>query len=172
MRKAMTVILWLGLMVCAVLLISLSGQKYALRREVETETQKNQVLQTLYDRMKDEWTEKETALTQENNALLRDTRTLTLERDALAEALKAAREETQTQRQTADMLTAERETASDRLSEVLTMLRTPVPALSAVDAETEEAPPAPALPLPEGDIQPVPFTDTGASAAPDPAPGR
>ena len=158
MRKAMTVILWLGLMVCAGLLISLSGQKYALRREVESETRKNQVLQNLYDQMKDEWTQKETALTQEKNALLRDTKALTLERDALTEALKIAQQETQTQRRTADMLTAERETASDRLSEVLTMLLTPVPELPAANAEPEEEP-APALPLPERDVQPIPFTE-------------
>ena len=137
MRKAMTVILWLGLMVCAALLISLSGQKYALRREVESETRKNQVLQTLYDQMKDALEEKETAMAQEKNALLRETKTLTLERDALTEALKAAQQETQVQRQTADKLAAERETASGRLSEVLTMLLTPVQELPA--AKTEES---------------------------------
>ena len=161
MRKAMTVILWLGLMVCAVMLISLAGQKNALRRQVEEETRKNQVLQNLYDQIKDEWTEKETALTQENSALLRDAKALTLERDALAEALKAAQEETQAQRQTADRLTAERETASDRLSEVLTMLLAPVPEPDAGDPEAEEETPAPALalPLPERGVQPVPFTE-------------
>ena len=161
MRKVMTVFLWLGLMVCAGLLISLSGQKYALRREVESETRKNQVLQTLYDQKKDEWIEKETTLTQEKNALLRETKTLTLERDALAEALKIAQEETQAQRQTADRLTAERETASDRLSEVLTMLLAPVPEPDAGDPEAEEETPAPALalPLPERGVQPVPFTE-------------
>ena len=161
MRKAMTVILWLGLMVCAVMLISLAGQKNALRREWESETRKNQVLQTLYDQMKDEWTEKETALTQENSALLRDAKALTLERDALAEALKAAQEETQAQRQTADRLTAERETASDRLSEVLTMLLAPVPELPDGETKAEEETPAPAptLPLPERGVQPVPFTE-------------
>ena len=159
MRKAMTVILWLGLTVCAVMLISLSGQKYALRRELEKETREKQVLQTLYDQTKDEWEEKETALTQEKNALLRDTKALTLERDALAEALKAAQAETQTQRQTADLLAAERETASGRLSEVLTMLLTPVPDLSASDGEAEETQPDPALPLPERGVQPVPFTE-------------
>lgn len=157
MRKAMTVILWLGLMVCAVMLISLSGQKYALRREVDSETRKNQVLQTLYDQLKDEWTEKETALTQEKNALLRDAKALTLERDALEEALKAAQAETQAQRQTADRLAAERETASGRLSEVLTMLLTPVPELADASAEAEEE--TPALPLPERGVQPVPFTE-------------
>ena len=157
MRKAMTVILWLGLMVCAVLLISLSGQKTALRREWENEARKNQVLQTLYDRMKEEWTEKEAALTRENSALVRDARTLTLERDALTEALKIARQETQTQRQTADMLTAERETASGRLSEVLTMLLTPVQELSAAGAEADQPSQTPALP--KRGVQPVPFSE-------------
>jgi hypothetical protein len=161
MRKAMTVILWLGLMVCAVLLISLAGQKNALRSKWESETRKNQVLQTLYDRMKDEWTEKETALTQENSALLRDAKALTLERDALAKALEAAREETQAQRQTADRLTAERETASDRLSEVLTMLLAPVPELPNGETEAKEETPALTLvpPLPERGVQPVHFTE-------------
>ncbi|MBR4334680.1 MAG: hypothetical protein IKP72_18560 [Clostridia bacterium] len=161
MRKAMTVILWLGLMVCAVLLISLAGQKNALRSEWESETRKNQVLQTLYDRMKDEWTEKETALTQENSVLLRDAKALTLERDALAKALEAAQEETQAQRQTADRLTAERETASDRLSEVLTMLLAPVPELPNGETEAKEETPVLALvpPLPERCVQPVHFTE-------------
>lgn len=162
MRKAMTVILWLGLAVCAVLLISLSGQKNALGREIKNETRKNEVLQTLYDQKKDEWTEKEAALTQERDALLRDTKALILERDALAEALKIAQEESQTQRQTADMLTAERETASGRLSEVLTMLLTPVAELSASGEETEAVPEPQArktLPLPARGVQPVPLAE-------------
>ena len=163
MRKAMTVILWLGLAACLALVLSLVGQKNALRREWENETRKNEVLQTLYDQMKDEWTEKETALTQENNALLRDTKTLTLERDALAAALEAARQETQAQRQTADVLAAERETASGRLSEVLTMLRTPVPELSGLKPEAGEedlfSQERQTLPLPERGVQPAPFAE-------------
>lgn len=162
MRKAMTVLLWLGLIACLVLVISLSGQKRALEREGKEQTQKNEVLQTLYDQLKDEWSEKEAALTEENSALLRDTKTLTLERDALEAALQAARQETQAQRQTADALTAERETASGRLSEVLEMLLTPVPELSAGQAETEEKPPSRErqLPfLPEKIAQPLPFAE-------------
>ena len=162
MRKAMTVILWLGLAVCAVLLISLSGQKNALREEMQKETRKNEVLQTLYDQKKDEWTEQEAALTQERDDLLRENKALILERDALSEALKIARQETQAQRQTADALTAERETASGRLSEVLSMLLTPVPELSISSAETEDAPEPreqKALPLPEKGVQAVPFAE-------------
>ncbi len=159
MRKAMTVILWLGLTVCVATVISLSGQKYALKQECADEAQKNEVLQAMFDQAKDEWAEKEAALTDENSALLRDTRTLTLERDALMEALKAAEQETQTQRQAADALTAERETASGRLSEVLAMLMTPVPALPADGDETENDPFAKALPLPVRGIQAVPFAE-------------
>ncbi len=162
MRKAMTVILWLGLTVCVVSLISLSGQKHALRQEWENETQKNEVLQALYDQAKDEWAEKEAALTDENSALLRDARTLTLERDARMEALKAAEQETQAQRQTADVLTAERETASGRLSEVLAMLMIPVPELSAAGDDAKEdlsAQARHALPLPESDLHWVPFAE-------------
>ena len=162
MRKAMTVLLWLGLIACLVLVIYLAGQKRALEREGKEQTQKNEVLQTLYDQLKDEWSEKEAALTEENSALLRDTKTLTLERDALEAALQAARQETQAQRQTADALTAERETASGRLSEVLEMLLTPVPELSAGQAETEENPPSRErqLPfLPEKSAQPLPFAE-------------
>ena len=162
MRKAMTVILWLGLAVCAILAISLSGQKNALRREWTDETRKNEVLQTLYDQKKDEWTEQEAALTQERDALLRENKALILERDALSEALKIARQETLAQRQTADALTAERETASGRLSEVLAMLLTPVTELSISDTEAEDAQEPreqKALPLPEKGIQPVPFAE-------------
>ena len=159
MRKAMTVILWLGLTVCVALVISLSGQKGALRRQWEEEAQKNEVLQTLYDQSKEEWAEKEAALTQENSGLLRDTRTLTWERDARMEALKAAEQETQAQRQTADVLTAERETASGRLSEVLAMLLTPVPELPPEKEESGEDLFAQALPLPERKFQPVPFAE-------------
>ena len=159
MRKAMTVILWLGLTVCVAMLISLSGQKYALRQELENETRKNEVLLALYDQSKDEWAEKEAALTDENSALRRDASTLTLERDALMEALKAAEQETQTQRQTADVLTAERETASGRLSEVLAMLMTPVPELPANEDEPEEDLSAQKPPLPVRGIQPIPFAE-------------
>ena len=63
MRKAMTVILWLGLTACLILVISLSGQKRALEREGMDQARKNEELQTLYEQMKDEWTEKEAALT-------------------------------------------------------------------------------------------------------------
>ena len=162
MRKAMTVILWLGLAVCAVLLISLSGQKNALREEMQKETRKNEVLQTLYDQKKEEWTEKEASLTEERDTLLRETKALTLERDALSEALKIARQETLAQRQTADALTAERETASGRLSEVLSMLLTPVTELSISGTETETVPESQEqkAPLPpEKGIQPVPFVE-------------
>ena len=162
MRKAMTVILWLGLAACLALVISLAGQKNALRREWKNETLKYEALKTRYDQMSDEWTEKETALTDEKDALLRDTKTLTLERDALTAALKAAQLETQTQRQTADALTAERETASGRLSEVLAMLLTPVTELSVTHAEAEEdlfLRERHALLLPEGGVQPVPFAE-------------
>ena len=139
MRKAMTVILWLGLTACLILVISLSGQKRALEREGMDQARKNEALQTLYDQMKDEWTEKEAALTRENASLLRDTKALTMEKDALTSALCAARQETQAQRQTADALTAERETASGRLAEVLEMLLAPLPDLSA-PAEQGQAP--------------------------------
>ncbi len=162
MRKAMTVILWLGLAVCAVMMISLAGQNNALRREWTDETRKNEVLQTLYDQKKDEWTEMEAALTQERDALLWETKTLILERDALSEALKIARQETLAQRQTADALTAERETASGRLSEVLAMLLTPVTELSIPGTETEgvqEPQEENALPLPKKGIQAVPFAE-------------
>ena len=162
MRKAMTVILWLGLAVCAVLMISLSGQKNALRREMQNETRKNEVLQTLYDQKKEEWMEQETALIQERDGLLRENKALILERDALSEALKIARQETQAQRQTADALTAERETASGRLSEVLSMLLTPVTELSVSGAETEGVPvprEQKTLPLPERGVQAVPFAE-------------
>lgn len=159
MRKAMTVILWLGLVSCLVLVISLSGQKRALERERADQARKNEALQTLYDEMKDEWTEKEAALTLENGSLLRDKKTLTQERDALTLALTAARQESRTQRQTADALTAERAAASDRLADVLNMLLAPLPQLSA-PAEEQQAPPArqrhaPLLPSPA--MQPVAF---------------
>ncbi len=146
MRKVITVILWLGLAACLALALSLSGQKRALESQWKDETRKNEVLQTLYDRKKDEWTEKEAALTRE--------------RDALAAALKAARLETQAQRQTADALTAERETASGRLSELLDMLLTPVPDLSPASAPAKDGllPRQPQSPPAEKKgVQPVPF---------------
>ncbi len=163
MRKAMTVILWLGLAVCAILTISLSGQKSALQRDAKDAERKTEVLQALYDQKKSEWQEKEAALTREKNDLLQKTKALTLERDILSEALDAARQESQAQRQTADALTAERETASGRLSEVLAMLLTPVPDLSASCAEAVEDGPDEAretpLPLPARGVQPVPFAE-------------
>ncbi len=159
MRKAMTVILWLGLAVCLIVMISLSGRKNALQREWNEAERKNEALQTLYDQKKSEWQEREAALTREKNELLRETKALTLERDVLTEALKAAEQETQTQRQTADALTAERATASGRLSEVLTMLRSPVPELPGSEEKDLFSSPAAPLPLPARGVQPVPFAE-------------
>ena len=162
MRKVTTVILWLGLAACLALVISLSGQKRALEREWKDETRKNEVLQALYDQKKSEWQEKEAALTREKNDLLQKTKALTLERDILSEALDAARQESQAQRQTADALTAERETASGRLSEVLAMLLTPVPDLSSADAPAKDGslPRHPrTTPLAKNGVQPVPFAE-------------
>ena len=162
MRKVMTVTLWLGLAACLALVISLSGQKRALEREWKDETRKNEVLQALYDQMKEEWTEKEAALTLKNDTLTRDAKALSIERDALTAALKTARLETQAQRQTADALTAERETASGRLSALLDMLLTPVPGLSSADAPAKDGslPRHPrTTPLAKNGVQPVPFAE-------------
>ena len=57
MRKAMTVILWLGLAVCAILTISLSGQKSALQRDAKDAERKTEVLQALYDQKKSDHSE-------------------------------------------------------------------------------------------------------------------
>ena len=131
MRKAITVCLWLGLGVCIVLLFSQAGQKSLLNQEKENARRKNEVLQTLYDQAKKEW-QKETAdLKEENSALKARISSLNEEMNAArqaaqasADALTAAQAEWDAQRLA---LTAEKDAASGRLSEVLAFLLTPAP---------------------------------------------
>ncbi len=141
MRKAITVCLWLGLGVCIVLLFSQAGQKALLTREKENAHRKNEVLQTLYDQAKKEWQEDTAALKEKNSALQAQLASLNEEMDAArqaaqasADALQSAQAEWDAQRQA---LTAEKEEASGRLSEVLAFLLTDAPAQPSPAPEDE-----------------------------------
>ena len=152
MRKAMSVLAWLGLAAAIVMLISQMGQKNDLRQETQTARRKNEVLQALYDQGKAEWQEKNKTLAEENDALTADVEALTEENEglkqeikALNEALAAAQKEAQAyadaEKQAAEALaqaqtewdaqrqalTEEKEAASGRLSDVLAFLLTPAP---------------------------------------------
>ena len=54
MRKFLTVCLWLGLAACVCGLISMAGSGASLRAQLKTAQRKNDALQTLYDRAKEE----------------------------------------------------------------------------------------------------------------------
>lgn len=135
MKKAMTVILWLGLGACLVLVFSLNSQKNALKQDWKGAVRKNEVLQTLYDQAKAEWEENTEELTAARDALSQETQALNKRLNALTKELKEAQEqasrtrnEWEAQRQA---LNAEREAATFQLSDVLAMLSTPLPEIAA-----------------------------------------
>ncbi len=164
MKKALVVLcLWTAASI--VMLFSLSGQKNVLRDDWQSAVRKNDVLQALHDEAKKEWEDEKSALTLENEKLADTAASLTAENEALkretetlAEQLKTAQQETQealaeAEKQAAEALeqarqewedqrialTAEKDAASGRLSEVLAFLLTPSPEMEASPApETME----------------------------------
>jgi len=151
MKKAISVLVWLGLGLCLILLVSNAGQKREYRDQANAWQRKNEALQGLYDQSKKDWQEEKEALEEENGALKtaaeglreeneglrREMETLTSDLEALrmeaqakTDALKTAEQEWEEQRSS---LTAEKDAASGRLSEVLALLLSPVP-------EAEETP--------------------------------
>ena len=170
MKKVLTVFLWLGLGACLIMMFSLNREKSGLKLDVESAQRKNDILQTLYDQAKREWEEtgaelkgKNAALTAAADALREENDGLKQEVAALAEAgrqaektMALARQEWENQRLA---LTAEKEAASGRLSDVLAVLLTPAPEDAAPREEeprdlfAQETPgPAPSFldPLPAG----------------------
>jgi len=158
MKKALVVLcLWTAASI--VMLFSLSGQKNVLRDDWQSAVRKNDVLQTLHDEAKKEWedeksafilekeklTDTASALSEENEALKRKTETLADQlktaqqeaQDALAEAEKQAEQARQEWEDQRLALTAEKDAASGRLSEVLAFLLTPSP-----ESEASPAPEA------------------------------
>ena len=168
MRKALNVLAWLGLVVCLIWGMSLTGQRNAISHDWKEAQRKNDVLQTLYHQAQEETKEAQAALEKqktETEALRQESVELS---DALNKAKKTAEEKQQraaeleqqleAARQTVmeakgallqaqaewddrlRVLTEEKETAQNRLAEVMSVL---LPPTEAPEAEPAEETPAP-----------------------------
>ena len=69
MKKFFAVLLWIGLAVCVIMLVSLAGEKAALREENRKAQQKYDALKTVYDREKAEWKSAAEDMSADNTAL-------------------------------------------------------------------------------------------------------
>ena len=142
LKKFFTVLLWIGLGVCLVMLISYAGESAGLREELRKEKQKYDALKTVYDQEKEEWQAESSALNADNTAL-------TLEKQALAAALREARQETDAVKAERETIAAEKDEASGRLSEIMAVLmpeeKSPVPQEEAQAEEKRKPLPDPAF---------------------------
>lgn len=146
MKKFFTALLWIGLAVSLIALVSVAGERTALRDEAKKGKQKYDALKTMYDREKAEWQSAADELNADNTALA-------LEKQALAAALTEIRQEMDTVKAERETLAAEKNEASGRLSEIMAVLM----------PETAEAPEdAQNVPLPE--------PPAGRPARPEPLP--
>lgn len=118
MKKFLTVLAWLGLAACLILLVAAGGEKTSLRGELRRERQKYDALRTLYDEEKADW---QTVV----SSMKADAAALTLEKQTLAAALTAAQQEMAAVTEERDTLSAENQEASGRLSEIMAVLMPP-----------------------------------------------
>ena len=136
MKKFFMVLVWIGLAVSLIMLISVAGERTALREETRKGKQKYDALKTMYDREKAEWQATSEQLTADNAALA-------LEKQSLTAALTEISQEMDTVKAERETLTAEKNEASGRLSEILAVLM-PEPETSETPTEDQ---PEPKLPL-------------------------
>lgn len=136
MKKFFMVLVWIGLAVSLIMLISVAGERTALREEARKGKQKYDALKTMYDREKAEWQAASEKLTADNAALA-------LEKQSIAAALTEISQEMDTVKAERETLTAEKNEASGRLSEILAVL---LPEPETPDTPTEDQP-EPKLPL-------------------------
>ncbi len=115
MKKFFTALLWIGLAVSLIALVSVAGERTALRDEAKKGKQKYDALKTMYDREKTEWQSAADELNADNTALA-------LEKQALAAALTEIRQEMDTVKAERETLAAEKNEASGRLSEIMAVL--------------------------------------------------
>lgn len=136
MRKFFAVLGWIAMAACLVVLVSAAGEKTALRKELRKEKQKYEALKALYDEEKMDWEAVSSGLQADNLAL-------TLEKHSLSAALTAAREEAQSAQAEREILAAEKDMASGRLSEIMAVLMPKEPQEKAL-ADSPDAAPLPA----------------------------
>ena len=134
MKKFFTVLLWIGLAVSLIALVSVAGERTALRDEAKKEKQKYDALKTMYDREKAEWKSADDELTADNTAL-------TLEKQALAAALTEIRQEMDTVKAERETLAAEKNEASDRLSEIMALLMPEMSETAEAEQTQQDDPP-------------------------------
>ena len=136
MKKFFTALLWIGLAVSLIALVSVAGERTALRDEAKKDKQKYNALKTMYEQEKTEWKSAADELTADNAALA-------LEKQALTAALTEIRQEMDTVMAERETLTAEKNEASGRLSEIMAVL---MPETSIAPEEEPQTDPLPAPP--------------------------
>jgi len=144
LKKFFTVLVWIGLAVSLITLVSVSGEKTALREEARKAKQKYDALKTMYDAEKAEWQTASDEMSADNAAL-------SLEKQALAAALMEARQEADAAKTESEALTAERNEVSGRVSDILAVLT------AGAQPPKEETPEE--TPRPKRPVLPSPFPD-------------
>ena len=147
MKKFFTVLVWIGLAVSLITLVSVTGETTALREEARKGKQKYDALKTMYDREKAEWQ----ASADEMNA---DNAALALEKQALAAALRDARQEADAAKTEGEALAAEKNEISGRVSDILALLTSGSEAAPEETPEESPCPKRPVLPSHHSDALP------------------
>ena len=147
MKKFFTVLLWLCLAASVVALFTMAGEKASLSDEARKNKQKYDALKTMYDREKADWLASADELNADNAALA-------LEKQALAAALKEARQEADAARNEGEALTAEKNEISGRVSDILALLTSGPEAAPAETPKETPQPKRPVLPSHHADALP------------------
>lgn len=137
MKKFFVALVCVGLAVSLITLVSVMGETTVLREEARKGKQKYDALKTMYDREKADWQASADEMSADNAALA-------LEKQALAAALKEARQEADAARNEGEALTAEKKEISGRVSDILALLTS---AQEAAPEETPEETPRPKRPV-------------------------
>ena len=147
MKKFFTVLLWIGLAVCLIMLAANAGETGGLREELRKEKLKYDALKTVYDQEKEEWKATSSKLSAANAAL-------TLEKQAIAAALREAQQEMDTVKAERETIAAEKDIASGQLSEILAVL---MPEETTPAPQEDEQPEETGKSLPGASFRPEPL---------------
>ena len=147
MKKFFMALVCVGLAVSLITLVSVMGETTALREEARKGKQKYDALKTMYDREKAEWLASADEMSADNAALA-------LEKQALAAALKDARQEADAAKTEGEALAAERNEISGRVTDILALLTSGSEAALEETPEESPCPKRPVLPSHHSDALP------------------
>ena len=147
MKKFFVALVCVGLAVSLITLVSVMGETTALREEARKGKQKYDALKTMYDREKAEWLASADEMSADNAALA-------LEKQALAAALRDARQEADAAKTEGEALAAEKNEISGRVSDILALLTSGPEAAPAETPKETPQPKRPVLPSHHSDALP------------------